>query len=429
MSKTIKIGSVSKFNASSLTSKNTPDSIYYLDTGNITRNKIDSFQYLEKSDSSYPSRAKRLVKDKTIIYSTVRPNQEHFGILSNPYRNLVVSTGFTTIDIIDENVEPLYLYYSLTRKEITDYLHKLGETGVSAYPSINPQDIANISIKIPKDKSTQQKIASVLSALDTKIELNNRINAELEAMAKTLYDYWFVQFDFPDKNGKPYKLSGGKMVYNEALKREIPAGWEDGQLGDWISFKRGISYKSGDILDTGTPFLNLNSFRLNGNFKIDGTKYFNGKFKESSKVKSGDLVIAITDVTRNADITGKAFIIPDIFPESPLMSCDVAQVVTQNNDYNYYLEGLFNSEPYHKYIKHFASGTLVLHLDLNGIQWFKTIMPPVELLSKFATLSKNIVDKKSVNIKENQQLAQLHDWLLPMLMNGQVSIKNSSVGN
>ena len=123
----ISVNKSCKLNQQSINSNNTPDFIYYLDTGNITQNKIDNLQYLQIIDSEYPSRAKRKVKNNTIIYSTVRPNQEHFGILKNPDSNLIVSTGFTTIDVIDKDLYPLYLYYSLTRKEITGYLQLIAE--------------------------------------------------------------------------------------------------------------------------------------------------------------------------------------------------------------------------------------------------------------------------------------------------------------
>ena len=290
----------------------------------------------------------------------------------------------------------------------------------SAVPGLS-REIAYLIEVDPPSKDTQQKIAAVLSSLDAKIELNNRINTELEAMAKTLYDYWFVQYDFPDINGKPYKSSGGKMVYNKKLNQEIPESWEVAKLGDWIDFKRGISYKSSDIQDTGVPFINLNSFALDGTFKIDGTKFFNGNFKEDSLLLEDELVIAITDVTRNADIIGKAYTIPNLFNQGVLISCDVAAVVSTKLD-KYYLEMLFNSKPYHDYIKYFASGTLVLHLDLNGIKWFETLLPPDDLMGKYSSFRGSIYKNRTAHIMENQQLTQLRDWLLPMLMNGQVRV-------
>jgi len=312
-----------------------------------------------------------------------------------------------------------YLLYAILSEYVQKQIKKSDATG-STVSNLNIPLIEELKIPL---QSSQDYIAAVLSSLDAKIELNNRINAELEAMAKTLYDYWFVQFDFPDENGKPYKSSGGKMVYNETLKREIPEGWEVGQLGDWITFKRGISYKSSDIQETGMPFINLNSFALDGNFKPHGTKYFNGLHNEKSELVAGDLVVAITDVTRNADIIGKAFTIPDIFNQKVLISCDVAAVISDRFE-SHFLEMLFNSQPYHSYIKHFASGTLVLHLDLNGVEWFKTFLPPKGLMKEFSLLRESIIKKRTINTIENQQLTQLRDWLLPMLMNGQVTVAN-----
>lgn len=131
-----------------------------------------------------------------------------------------------------------YLYYYFSQKNINNYINKLSSQ--SSQPNLNLDLLGKLEFEL-KDITSQQKIASVLSSLDSKIEINNRINTELEAMAKTLYDYWFVQFDFPDKDGKPYKSSGGKMVWNEELKREIPEGWEVVKMSEWIEID-----KSGD---------------------------------------------------------------------------------------------------------------------------------------------------------------------------------------
>lgn len=292
--------------------------------------------------------------------------------------------------------------------------------GQSAQPGLSVNTLSKIELKLP-DKKTQDSIFSLLSALDKKIALNKQINAHLEEMAKTLYDYWFVQFDFPDANGKPYKSSGGEMVFDETLKREIPKGWEVKSLGEHITIKRGISYKSNEIKDTGVPFINLNSFYLDGKFKFEGTKFFTGKTKNDDFISSGDLLIAVTDVTRNADIIGKAFILPDLFNNSPVMSCDVAKISSSELN-NFYLERLFNSSSYHEYIKYFASGTLVLHLDIKGISWFDTYIPPRMLLDKFEDFCRNIHLRMVETEKQNHRLTQLRDFLLPMLMNGQVSV-------
>lgn len=335
------------------------------------------------------------------------------------YNNEDVILGKSAAYIKCNSIDVDFLYYYLQLKEVQDLMWNQA-TG-STIKNLSLASIKNLEIPLPPG-NTAKNISAVLRALDDKIEINNRINAELEAMAKTLYDYWFVQFDYPDANGKPYKSSGGKMVYNPTLKREIPEGWDVGKLGQYLSFRRGISYTSQDIKNTGIPLINLNSFTLAGKFKYEGTKYFNGKYKAENLLSPGELVIAITDVTRNADIIGKAFVIPNIFQTKPLISCDVASVSSARFG-NSYLEQLFNSTHYHEYIKHFASGTLVLHLDLNGVNWFKSFIPPAELLARYEAACEQLLKQRDIVIKENLLLDQIRDWLLPMLMNGQVTVK------
>ena len=311
-----------------------------------------------------------------------------------------------------------YIFYLLKNLKLND--RKSG----SGVPTMNRNHLHPLKIKAYTNTIDQQKIASVLSSLDKKIELNNKINKELEAMAKTLYDYWLTQFDFPDVNGKPYKSSGGKMVYNEELKREIPEGWDVKELKTLIKIERGISYKSTDISDNiGSPMINLNSFYLDGSYKPKGIKYFNNTYSKNKVVNAGDLIIATTDVTRNAYIIGKAVIIPDIYQNDILLSCDIAKVVYDNSLDKYFLEKLFNSDFYHEYIKGFANGTLVLHLNTDGIGWYKTFIPARDLLEKFSRLMKPIQKKKELVTLENEELSKLRDWLLPMLMNGQVKVK------
>lgn len=171
------------------------------------------------------------------IGSVLLSSRAPIGLLAICAVETCTNQGFKNLVVKKDKLHNEYLYYWLKTK--VKYIDSLG-TGTT-FKEVSKGVIENLTIEIPKDLKDQQKIASVLSVIDSKIELNNRINAELEAMAKTLYDYWFVQFDFPDKNGKPYKSSGGKMVWNEALKREIPEGWEVKLFSDWIN-----NDKSGD---------------------------------------------------------------------------------------------------------------------------------------------------------------------------------------
>ena len=277
-------------------------------------------------------------------------------------------------------------------------------------------------IKIP-EKDYQDKIVEVLSSIDKKILLNNQINQELEDMAKTLYDYWFVQFDFPDQNGKPYKSSGGKMVYHPELKREIPEGWGVEKLKDKLSVSRGISYKTENIKDNiGIPMINLASIGISRNYKSSGLKFFNGEYSKEKIVSGGDLLIACTDLTRNADIVGSPIIVP--FDEQKyLFSMDLAKIDSKVDYINkYYLYSTLRTEHYHNYIKKWASGTNVLHLNIDGMGWYSIAIPPMNLQEEYSKIILNFSKKTNNNIQQNQELTQLRDWLLPMLMNGQVKV-------
>jgi len=195
--------------------------IEYLDTGSITKNSIEGFQLFDLKEA--PSRAKRLVKNGDIIYSTVRPNQEHYGYVNNPKANCVVSTGFCVIRTKDTCYSK-FLYYLLTQNKVRDYLHLLGEQSASAYPSIKPIDIENLTINIPGEFNEQKAIAKVLTTFDYKIELLQAQNKTLETMAQTIFKEWFGKYQIGD---------------------ELPEGWRVGCLGD-VAINHSKTYKFTD---------------------------------------------------------------------------------------------------------------------------------------------------------------------------------------
>lgn len=417
MKRQIKIGEIAEINANSLTQKDMFQEIMYLDTGNITRNEIDNIQILNITMDKIPSRAKRKVKDKTIIYSTVRPNQEHYGFLENPSDNFIVSTGFSTIDVYDDNTDEKFIYYLLTQKHITDYLHTIGENSVSSYPSINPDDIANLKFTVP-DLKTQQSIAAVLSALDKKIALNKQINARLEEMAKTLYDYWFVQFDFPDVNGKSYKSSGGEMVFDETLKREIPKGWEVKSLGNLAEIVGGSTPSTADsnnFCSNGTAWITPydlsknqdNKFISHGEIDVSEKgiknaslkKYPTGTVLMSSRAPIGYMAIARNEVTTNQGF--KSFI-----PNKGFSKEFVFYAVKNS------LKSIMQS----------ASGSTFKEVSATTLHSIQAVFPKHELVEKYTERSKKIFKIQDNLEKQNHQLTQLRDFLLPMLMNGQVSV-------
>ena len=377
----------------------------------------DANLYINSHKGSYNEFGLKQSKlwNKGTLCITIAANIAETAILNYPMCFPDSVVGFNAFK--DKSSE-IFIHYVIT------YIRKAIQNAASGsiQDNINIDYLTSLKFKIPT-KQIQDKIAAVLSALDDKIELNNQINTELEAMAKTLYDYWFVQFDFPDENGKPYQSSGGKMVFNDILKREIPVGWEVKSFDGLIDFTRGVSYTSATMNESvGIPMINLKSFNLNGTYRIDGLKYFTGKLNENRIISKSDLLIAITDVTRDAEIIGKAILVPE-FSENAVCSCDVSRVDILNESFSKnYLRYLFNSSYYHNYIKHYASGTLVLHLDLKGILWYTDVIPPKELQLKFDHFVNKIDAKIQTNLQQNKELAQLRDWLLPMLMNGQVRV-------
>lgn len=410
MKRQITIGEIAEINANSLTQKDMFQEIMYLDTGNITRNEIDNIQVLNVMMDKIPSRAKRKVKDKTIIYSTVRPNQEHYGFLENPGDNFIISTGFSTIDVYDENTDEKFIYYLLTQKHITDYLHTIGENSVSSYPSINPDDIANLKFAVP-DLKTQQSIAAVLSALDKKIALNKQINARLEEMAKTLYDYWFVQFDFPDASGKPYKSSGGEMVFDETLKREIPKGWEVKSLKD-VLVNCSDNIKSED-LTSNMPYTPIDSLPMR--------KMTFSDFQKIENARTSLIRYSLNDILIGA--MRVYFHRVCIAPFDGITRSTTIVLKPKKQNHLPFLYQLCNEEKTINFASKVSIGTQQPYVNwVAGLAEYKFAMPNLELIERYSIKIMPLIKSVITREKQNHQLTQLRDFLLPMLMNGQVSV-------
>jgi len=412
MSKVIQIQDVAELNRATYKRDEFPAIVNYLDTSSLTKNRIEGFQILNTNTDEIPSRAQRKVKRNTILYSTVRPNQEHYGIIENHLEDVIVSTGFTTLDVFDETINPKYLYYLLTQPQITEYLHTIASNSVSAYPSILPSDLGNLTFRIP-ELSIQNKIASVLSALDSKIELNNRINAELEAMAKMLYDYWFVQFDFPDKDGKPYMSSGGKMVWCEELKREVPKGWKFKTLADITSFSN-ESINPMDFPDKEYNYYSIPGFDESGTFQIE----------KGCEIKSNKYTVTESDILVSKLNPWFSRIIYATGDVDLICSTEFVVWRTPSLELKNYLYMIARDYTFTTYCTKSASGTSNSHKRINPSVMMKysiafdenvALLYGKSIGSSIKLLAKNLI--------ENKRLTDLRDWLLPMLMNGQVKVK------
>ena len=326
-----------------------------------------------------------------------------------------------------EKCNPHYLLYALLSPYVQAQIRRIDQTG-SIVSNLNIPDLKKLVI--PYIKENQNNIARCLEVINKKIFNNNKINEELESMAKTIYDYWFLQFEFPNEEGKPYKSSGGKMIWNEELKREIPEGWEIDTIGKHINIDRGISYSSDDLEDVGIPLINLSSFNIDATYKPEGLKTYSGTYSKEKVISPFDLVICVTqqtaiDLVGDTDVIGKTFLVPDIFETKDIVaSMDVIKIQSDDTYGKYYLNRLINTKFFHRYISGFATGTKIKHLDIKGLLNYKCETPNEQALKKFNDLMECCEKKKSKIFAENQELTALRDFLLPLLMNGQVGFKD-----
>lgn len=312
-----------------------------------------------------------------------------------------------------------YIYGILRTKLFKNYIERCA-TGTSI-KHISLQQISDFEFDFHLPE-IQAKLGRIIADIDDKIRVNRQINDNLEAMAKQLYDYWFVQFDFPNEEGKPYKSSGGAMVWNEKLKREIPQGWSISNVKSLIEpIERGISYSSDDLLDPfATPMINLACFSKAGDYRLGEMKFFSGKVSNDKLISPMDMLIACTDMTQGADIIGRPILASDEYNQYTF-STDLA-LITPKGKFKMYLYYTLRTPFYHKYIRPFASGTTVKHLNLIGIENYGLPVPPIEIQSKFEDLITPIKEKQSKNLNEINALTKQRDELLPLLMNGQASV-------
>ena len=328
------------------------------------------------------------------------------------------NTSLFTTDLKGNNRE--YLFYLL----VNLHIDKL-KTG-SNIPTLNRNDIYPLEVPFETDVLEQKKIAGVLSTIDSKIANNTAICSELEAMAKLLYDYWFVQFDFPDENGKPYKSSGGKMVWNEELKREIPTGWEAVPFEKCItSINTGLNPRDNFKLNIGgnIKYLTVKNLTTDGSIDFSACDMIDEEARSivhrRSDIAVGDILFAsisplgrchvITDEPTDWDINESVFSIRPNY-----------QNMTSN-----FLYMTFMSDAFVKKAEGSSTGSVFKGIRIAELQALKTILPPKDTLDKFEEEIQSVFTMKSSLFDENQQLKSLRDFLLPMLMNGQVKVKET----
>lgn len=317
-----------------------------------------------------------------------------------------------------EESSELFMHYVFT------YIRRAIQNSASGsiQDNINIEYLTGLRFKIPL-KAYQDKIVAVLSALDKKIELNNRINAELEAMAKTLYDYWFVQFDFPDTNDKPYKTSGGKMVYNPTLKREIPEGWKLVPIEYFADvIDPHPSHRAPREVEIGFPFAGIGDIDEAGNISISKARQIDEEFvlKQERDYEIGEYSLGygrVGTVGKVVRLKKQKF----RYALSPTLSV----INPKKPEYAGYVYTVVKSDEFYKHVIKNTSGTTRPAVGIQLLRKIPVLKPGSahnNMFEKYEEITKELFEKSSIANQENQNLIELRDWLLPMLMNGQVTV-------
>ena len=383
---TVRLGTIVSTNQNTYSPKEDWRFVNYLDTGNITMNRVDEIQCINILSDKLPSRARRKVKSNSIIYSTVRPNQLHYGIIKEQPENFLVSTGFAVIDVDFKKAVPDYIYYALTQQEVTEHLQAIAEQSVSAYPSIKPSDIENLELLLP-DKNTQGKIVAILKSIDEKIKQNNEINNNLEQQAKALYKDWF--FDFT-----PFSTVGN-----------LPDGWRLGTVSDIIQFHDSkrvpLSGAERDKMAKIYPYYGATSLMdYVDNYLFDGIYLLlgeDGTVVDSLGFPILQYVYGQFWVNNHAHIiTGKeGFSVEEL----------------------YLFFSLTN-------IKSIVTGAVQQKVSQQNLKKVPAIIPSKDALSAFDELIQPIFSQIRNLRDENASLADLRDTLIPKLISGELDVSD-----
>ena len=325
------------------------------------------------------------------------------------------NSPFWTVDTV---------YYTEVNKSITDpyylfsYLRLLDlsnlDTGTGV-PSMTFDSYYNIKVKLPSVE-TQTRIAKILQSIDRKIALNREVNRNLEAMARQLYDYWFVQFDFPDENGRPYKSSGGKMVWNEKLRREIPEGWIISTIGNIASLNISSLSKKDDLRE----LLYLDTSSLTEN-KIDTVQHIE---RDDAPSRAQRKVSKNTILYSTVRPRLKHFGILCNPPDNLIASTGFCTIDANNISYSFWLYLFLTEEKIIKNLSDIADTAVSSYPSIgpSDIEGLQVCLGNDGLMALFYEKVSALFEIIESNQNENNELQKQRDELLPLLMNGQVSV-------
>lgn len=411
--KAIRLGNACEINANSYAQQEGWKFVNYLDTGNITDNRIDSIQYINLATDKLPSRAKRKVKKDSIIYSTVRPNQRHFGIIKTTPENFLVSTGFAVIDTYADLLYADFLYYMLSQSTLIEALHSIAEQSTSAYPSIKPSDIENLEIEIP-NLAAQKKIANILGSLDRKIAHNTSVNDNLEQQAVLLFRSWFSNFS-QSQNVKRQDSEFGEIpsTFTVVKVGSIPMLVTDYVAnGSFASLKENVTLYQ----EPNYAYFVRNTDLKSGSFGVyvDQHSY---EFLSKSTLFGGEIIIS------NVGDVGSVFLCPKL--DGPMtLGNNIIMLRPENDVLRYYLYIWFKHLQGQALIQGIKGGSAQPKFNKTDFKNTSVLLPPLDLLSRFHETVAPMFEAINQNQAENKRLSDLRDALLPQLMSGEIDISN-----
>lgn len=398
-----------------------PPSKFY----NTENEGLPFFQGRKDFGDKYPtvtvwcSEPKRIAECDDVLLSVRAP----VGDINMAKERCCIGRGLSSVSMKNNNNEFLYYLIQYNKPRLKDIFESEG----TVFGCITKKGLHDFEVAIPSENE-QLKISEILSNLDKKIELNQKMNQTLEKIGHALFKHWFIDFEFPDADGKSYKSSGGKMVDSELGK--IPKGWKIDKLGNYIDLERGLSYKGKFLCDDGKPMVNLGTIAPNCGFIYDGLKYYSGDFKEKNLVNIGDLVIANTDITQDREVLGSPAIVPpDLGCENALFTHHIFAVRNKSFLHNLFLYYLLQLRVYKGRVEGFATGTTVLALPKDAILDFEFSVPDEALVKRYEHIILPIHDKINQNNFENKNLSKIRDSLLQRLMSGKIRIKRDIIAD
>jgi type I restriction enzyme S subunit len=405
------IGKIAEiFDGPHATPKKTEIGPYFLSISSLEKGRLDLAKSAHLSETDFEKWTKRVTPQKGDLLFSYETRLGEVAVMPDGIR-ACLGRRMGLLRPKKEKVIPEYLLYAYLSPAFQQTIISNTIRGATV-DRIALNELSDFSIRIPRIEE-QQKVANLLKTIDAKIDCNNRINAELEAMAKTLYNYWFVQFDFPNQNGKPYKSSGGKMVYNPTLKREIPVGWKAVQLSDLVD----------EVRDRVTPEC------FEENMPYIGLEHIARKSIVLANWSTADQAISNKAAFRSGDILfGK---IRPYFHKVGLATMDgiTSTDTIVMRPKSAALSGLALETVFADRFVEMASaastGSKMPRADWKVMKKYGVAIPlqPSPLLAEYQKLFDLAANKIRVHIRQNQHLTQLRDWLLPMLMNGQVTVR------